>query len=76
MNWQVVARPQAENDLIEAAEWYDSQRYGLGDEFIDEILTVFDTLKVNPLLHCPPSDEEYPLALSQAISLSRDLRSD
>ena len=36
MNWQVVARPQAENDVIEAAEWYDTQRAGLGDEFIDE----------------------------------------
>lgn len=52
MNWKVVARPQVENDIIEAAEWYDSQRIGLGDEFVEEILAVFDALAINPLLHC------------------------
>ena len=52
MNWQVVARPQAETDVVEAADWYDTQRAGLGDEFIDEILTVFDALTKNPLLNC------------------------
>ena len=52
MNWVVVTRPQAEDDVIEAAEWYDTQRAGLGDEFVEEILVVFDALEVNPLLHC------------------------
>ena len=52
MRWQVVARPQAEDDVIEAAEWYDTQRAGLGDEFTTEILNVFDALEINPLLHC------------------------
>lgn len=52
MKWTVVARPQAEYDILEAANWYDTQRAGLGDEFIEEIVTVFDALEVNPLLHC------------------------
>jgi plasmid stabilization system protein ParE len=52
MKWKVVARPQAEDDIIEAAEWYDTQRAGLGDEFIEEILSVFDALELNPHLHC------------------------
>src|SRR2546429_158123 len=52
MKWKVVSRPQAENDMLEAAEWYETRRAGLGDEFIDEILTVFDALAINPLLHC------------------------
>ena len=52
MNWVVVTRPQAEDDVIEAAEWYDTQRAGLGDEFVEEILALFDALEVNPLLHC------------------------
>ena len=52
MNWKVVARPQAEDDIIEAADWYDSQRAGLGDEFIEEVLAVFDALEINPLLNC------------------------
>ena len=52
MKWEVVARPQAEDDVIEAANWYDTQRPGLGDEFIDEVQAVFDALEINPLLNC------------------------
>lgn len=50
MKWRVVARPEAEDDVREAARWYDTQREGLGDEFIAEVLTVFDALTENPLL--------------------------
>ena len=49
MKWEVVARPQAEDDLLEAAEWYDAQRSGLGDKFTEQILGVFDALEENPL---------------------------
>jgi toxin ParE1/3/4 len=52
MNWQVVSRPEAENEVIEIAAWYDSRREGLGDRFVDEFLTVLDDLSINPLLHC------------------------
>ena len=52
MNWEVVARPQVVADILEAAEWYNTQRVGLGDEFTEEILTIFDVLAINPLLHC------------------------
>ena len=44
MNWKVVARPQAEDDVIEAADWYDSQSAGLGDQFIEEFIAVFSSL--------------------------------
>lgn len=52
MKWRVVARPRARNDVLEAADWYDRQQPGLGDEFIEEVVTVFDALVVSPLLHC------------------------
>lgn len=52
MSWQVVVRPDAEVDIVETADWYDTQRAGLGAEFIEEILTVFDALAENPLLNC------------------------
>jgi hypothetical protein len=52
MKWKVVARPEAEDDILEAANWYDTQRAGLADEFVEEVLAVFDALEVNPLLHC------------------------
>jgi toxin ParE1/3/4 len=51
MTWQVVSRPEAENDVIEIAEWYDSRSDGLGDRFVEEILAVLDELAINPLLH-------------------------
>ena len=51
MSWQVVARPQAEDDILEAADWYETQRDGFGDEFIEEIMLVFDALAANPLLY-------------------------
>jgi plasmid stabilization system protein ParE len=49
MKWQVVVRPEAENDVLEAAHWYDAQQPGLGDEFIEETLAVFDALADDPL---------------------------
>ncbi len=52
MSWWVVARPQAEDDIEQTADWYDTQRAGLGAEFIEEILSVFDALEINPLLNC------------------------
>lgn len=74
MTWQVVTRPQAEDDVIEAADWYDTQRAGLGDEFIEEILVIFDALQINPLLHLPPSSyQEHQMAISETVSLSSDL---
>ena len=52
MNWQVVARPEAENDVDEIAAWYESRREGLGDQFVEEFLAVLDELAINPLIHC------------------------
>ena len=76
MKWQVFSRPEAENDVIEIAAWYDSHRAGLGDRFVEEFLAVLDELAINPLLHCrrhPP--EEHSLALFEELSLQSHLRS-
>jgi plasmid stabilization system protein ParE len=51
MTWQVFSRPEAANDVIEIANWYDTRAEGLGDRFIDEVLVVLDSLSHNPLLH-------------------------
>ena len=50
MTWQVFSRPEAANDVIEIAEWYDTRDEGLGDRFINEFLTVLDALS-RSLLH-------------------------
>jgi mRNA-degrading endonuclease RelE of RelBE toxin-antitoxin system len=50
MNWRVIARPEAEQDVAEAALWYESQQAGLGAEFVEEITRVLDGLEENPFL--------------------------
>ena len=52
MNWQVVSRAEAENDIIVIAAWYDSRAEGLGDRFVEQILAVLDQLAINPFIHC------------------------
>jgi len=48
---EIHLRPEAEQDLMEAASWYEEQRHGLGYEFIDETLAMFSTLSESPLLY-------------------------
>ena len=50
MTWQVFSRPEAQNDVIEIADWYNSRSEGLGDRFVEEFLDVLDSLAKNPLL--------------------------
>lgn len=51
MNWRVEFRPEVEQDLAEAAEWYETRQPSLGSEFIEEIIRVWDGLAENPLLN-------------------------
>ena len=50
MSWRVVIRPEVEPDITAAAAWYDSQQEGLGRQFREEVIQVFDALAQNPLL--------------------------
>jgi hypothetical protein len=51
MKWRVEFRPEVELDMAEAAEWYESRQPGLGVEFIEEVVRVWDSLSENPLLN-------------------------
>jgi toxin ParE1/3/4 len=51
MSWKVVVRPEAGDDVTEAAAWYDERQQGLGDQFVEEIIRVYDALTINPYLH-------------------------
>ena len=52
MNWPVEFRPEVERDMAEAAAWYEARQPGLGSEFVEEIIRVWDALAENPLLNC------------------------
>ncbi len=52
MNWRVEFRPEVEQDMAEAAAWYEARQPELGAEFVEEVIRVWDALSDNPLLHC------------------------
>jgi hypothetical protein len=47
----VHLRPEAEQDVEEAASWDEKQSDGLGKEFPDEVLVTLDRLAALPSLH-------------------------
>lgn len=48
MTLEVRFRPEAEQDLSDAAVWYEEQRSGLGDQFLDEVLAVVSSVAETP----------------------------
>jgi plasmid stabilization system protein ParE len=50
VSFEVILRPEAEDDIADAASWYENQRSGLGGEFVATILQAIDALADNPLL--------------------------
>jgi len=52
MSWRVVVRSEAQNDVAEAVAWYEARQEGLGGEFREEVIQIFDALADNPFLHC------------------------
>lgn len=51
MSWRVLARPEVERDIAEAADWYESRQAGLGAEFIEQVISIWESLKENPFLN-------------------------
>ncbi len=47
----VELRAEARKDLIEAAGFYESQRDGLGDEFIESLFADLESLEVHGGIH-------------------------
>ena len=50
MREALFLRPEAEQDLAAARDWYDQQRAGLGNEFLDAIALAFRVLARDPEL--------------------------
>jgi toxin ParE1/3/4 len=48
VKWRLVIRPRAETDLRKARDWYESQRAGLGEEFIAAIEAALRALARDP----------------------------
>jgi toxin ParE1/3/4 len=46
---RLIIRMEAEADLADAYDWYEDQREGLGEEFLDEISITLSTVIEQPL---------------------------
>ncbi len=51
MSDDVRLRKDAEQDLEDAADWYQRQRPGLGQDFLDEVAATLERLVDNPLMY-------------------------
>lgn len=47
---QIIVRPLAVEDVVEAAAWYERQADGLGEQLIDEILRSIRRAAADPAL--------------------------
>lgn len=50
MRRPLVVNPEAEADLADAKAWYDRQRQGLGDDFLQRVEGVLSSIERNPEL--------------------------
>ena len=48
--WRLVVSSQVEDDLVDAALWYDKKQIGLGDQFLAEYVAAIYRMSENPLL--------------------------
>ena len=51
MTRQVVFRPEAEDEVLEAREWYETRRSGLGREFAEAVDEIVSRIVENPLAY-------------------------
>ena len=47
----VVIRAEARNDIVDGASFFDSQRDGLGDNFVDCVFDDLREMETHPVLH-------------------------
>lgn len=51
MTGEVRLRPEAEQDLVEAATWYEGNQPGLGQQFLDEVEVTLTAIGDQPLVY-------------------------
>jgi plasmid stabilization system protein ParE len=49
MSFRLQVLPAAVDDVAEAQNWYEEQRNGLGDEFVDEVEAALELVAAHPM---------------------------
>ena len=63
MNYQVLVRPEAEEELEQAFLWYENKRKGLGHDFLLQVDAGLSFIQRNPEIH----PEEYKISRKHLI---------
>jgi toxin ParE1/3/4 len=50
MSWRLIVRREARSELAQAVDWYQLQRPGFGDRFLQSFLEAANKLVENPYL--------------------------
>ncbi|MBK8478307.1 MAG: type II toxin-antitoxin system RelE/ParE family toxin [Opitutaceae bacterium] len=48
MSWEIAVRPAAQDDITNAADWYENERRGLGTAFVGAVRAAIASLAENP----------------------------
>jgi mRNA-degrading endonuclease RelE of RelBE toxin-antitoxin system len=51
MNYEVIFKEEADIDVFDARQWYESRRMGLGDELLNEIDEYVKVLEQEPQIY-------------------------
>ncbi len=51
MSFPLVFHPDVQAEVDDAYQWYEQQRAGLGDEFLEALETVYQRLQATPEMH-------------------------
>ena len=46
---RLIIRPDAEVDIAQGYDWYESRRDGLGAEFVEEVSSILTAIQAEPL---------------------------
>ncbi len=49
MQNKIIIRPEAEQDLSDAFDWYEDKRDGLGNDFLAQVKSALMLISQNPL---------------------------
>ena len=71
MSWKVEFRPEVEDDVAEAAAWYEAREAALGRDFLTEVIRVLDRLAGDPLTGARGGSSSEVRWLSPTDSLTR-----
>ena len=66
MKFTVYNKPEANQDIYEASQWYEEQKPGLGVDFLDDVEEILYYLEINPEIFQKKHDE---ISSAKKISL-------